>query len=178
MVAFFGFGLLAACFHYWQLPHAEKVNAQTSNTEHQQLLDRDRSVSDERVAKAYAEAQKIQDAILSAVKTSKPKFKIHRTSAAHLKYAHDPGRRGETRNEITWRTAKTQLSVTFRLGFSREEVSRDLRFGLERISMGEFFRADGFGDYAVLVKNVVSNREVTEVGLHFVKGRAHVSIYI
>jgi len=152
-------------------------NAQVSDIEYQKLLERDRNVPQKKVDKTFAEAKKIQDSILAIIAEKKPEFNLHRTSARHLK--NDiPGRRGETRNEITWRTAKTQLSIYVNLGLKKEEELILFREGLDHISMGEFFSVPNIGDEAVLVKNVLFNKRATNVGLHFIKGRAKVSIYV
>lgn len=153
------------------------INAQSSDIEYQKLLERDKNVPKEKVDLAFAEAKKIQEDILAIIAENKPEFKLHRTSAVHLKY-DNPGQRGRTYNEMTWRTAKTQLSIDVTLGLKKEEQLPSFRKRLDSISMGEFFAVPNIGDEAVLVKNVLFNTKTTTVGLHFVKGRAQVGIYV
>ena len=87
-------------------------------------------------------------------------------------------RTGKTHNEISWEKNGTRISLDFQLGHNKEDTLASFRFGLETISLGEFFEAPGIGDEAVLVKNVEFNKKMTNVGLHFVKGRAKVSVYL
>jgi hypothetical protein len=44
--------------------------------------------------------------------------------------------------------------------------------------MGDFIDAPGIGDEATLVKNVTANTRMTSVGIHFIKGRAQMHIYL
>lgn len=155
----------------------EVSKAQVSNDEYQKLLERDKSVPQEKINKAFAEAQKIQDDILDVIAKKKPEFILQRTFARHFRY-DVPGRRGETYNEVTWHNNKTRLSIDYSLGFSKEEILPIFHRGLESISMGDFFKVSDIGDEAILVKNVYANTKMTSVGLHFIKGRADVSIYL
>jgi hypothetical protein len=152
-------------------------HAQSSDSDYQKLLERDKNVPKEKVDKAFSEAKKIQDDILAIIAEKKPEFKLHRTSAIHLIYV-TPGRRGETHNEMTWRTTKTQLSIQVHLGLKKEEQLPSFHRRLDSISMGEFFAVPNIGEEAILVKNVLFNTKTTSVGLHFVKGRAQVNTYI
>ncbi|MGH9948642.1 MAG: hypothetical protein ACRD6X_15800 [Pyrinomonadaceae bacterium] len=172
-------GILTAGL-YWWFSQTEFVRAQEQviDTESKNLSDRDKNVPKEKVERAYAEAQAIQDAILATIKKNKTNFRLYRTSARHIKYGSNPGRRGETRNEMSWRTENTKISVTIGLGLSKEEELSNFLPALDHISMGEFFEAAGFGEKAILVKNVDFNRKVTQVSLHFVKARALVHIYV
>lgn len=153
------------------------INAQASDIEHQKSLERDKNVPKEKVDIAFAEAKKIQDDILAIIAENKPEFKFYRKFSSHL-ISNVPGRRGETRDEITWRTTKTQLSIEVHLGLKKEDQSSSFHRRLDSISMGEFFAVPNIGDEAVLVKNVLFNTKTTEVGLHFIKGRADVAVYV
>ncbi len=153
-------------------------NAQTSDTEYQKLLERDKNIPQIKIERAFAEARKIEDDILAVMSANKPKFQLKRTSARHLKHSDSPGRRGVTRNELSWQFNNTLLWMDVTLELSKESSLKLSRNGLQAISMGEFFDVPNIGDEATLVKNVVYNKEVTQVGLHFVKGRAKVSIYL
>lgn len=159
------------------LGETDVSNAQTSDIEYQKLLERDKNVPKEKVEKAFAEAKKIQESILSVIKEKKPEFKLFDKRSPHLIY-DSPGRRGETLDELTWRTSKTQLAINIHLGLKKENELISFREGLEHISMGEFFAIPNIGDEAVLVKNVLFNKRATNVGLHFVKGRAQVDVYV
>lgn len=165
-------------FLLWQLLLLDGQNissAQTSDLEYQKLLERDRGVAKEKIEKAFAEAKKIQDDILRIMAEKKMAFTLNRTFASHLIY-DSPGRRGATHNEMTWQKKKTRLSVNFQLEFNEEETRILFRKGLQSISMGDFFEIPKLGDEAVLVKNVLFNKRMTGVGLHFVKGRAQVHV--
>lgn len=151
--------------------------AQVSDEEYTKLLERDKNVPQEKIDKAFAEAQKIQDDILAVIAKEKPKFILFRTFAGHLR-SDVPGRRGATYNEISWLNTKTKLSLNFSLGFSKEDILPIFRRGLSSISSGEFFEVSNIGDKAILVKNVYANTKSTTVGFHFVKGRAMVSLYL
>ena len=72
---------------------------------------------------------------------------------------------------------KFDVSVT--LLFNSEEAAKAFRFGTSRISMGEFYPAPDFlGKHSLLVKNVLYNKSMTNVGIHFAKGRLMVSTYL
>lgn len=153
------------------------TKAQVSDAEYVKLLERDKNVPQEKIDKAFVEAQKIQDDILATIVKNKKDFKLLRTSAIHLKY-DNPGQRGGTYNEVTWQKSRTRIFINFRLGFKAKEEVDSFRSGLEGISQGDFFEVPKIGDDAILVKNVLFNTRSTNVGLHFVKGRAKVSIYV
>lgn len=157
--------------------HAVKGNAQIVDQDYQSLLERDKSVPKERVEKAFAEAKKIQDSVLEIIAKKKSGFVQDHTSSRHLQY-DIPGRRGTTRNEMSWNNGNTILQVYVELEFNNSDAVKSLRHGMESISMGEFFEVRSFGEEARLIKNVESNQRMTNVGLHFVKGRAVVSIYV
>lgn len=177
-IAIFGLivGIVGLLFLF-DSPDANITTAQQSDQEQQKRLERDKNIPQAKVDKAFAEAKKIQDSILKAVADKKPGFKLHRQSASHL-ISDVPGRRGETRNEISWRSSKTSLWASVILGFEKEEALNSFHKGLEWIQSGDFFNIPDVGDKAVLVKNVFDNTKNTSVGVHFVKGRAEVSIQI
>lgn len=167
-------------FFLWQcLPFSESniTKAQTSDSEYQKLLERDKNVSTEKVERAFAEAKRIQDEILAAMAKEMPDFKFQNARAVHSKY-DNPGRRGETHNEVSWQRRTTRLNLNFQLRFDKENALALSRRSIEATSMGEFFDVPNLGDEATLVKNVVYNAQVTSVGLHFVKGRVSLSIYL
>lgn len=178
---------VVSVFFLWQLLLLREnniTNAQTSDIERQKLMERDKNVPKEKVEKAFAEAKKIQDEILAVVAKEMPEFKLQRASAQHLKsgnsleYNATPGRRGATYNEISWQNKETRVFLNFHLGFNKEDTSSRLHTSMSGISMGEFFDVPDIGDEATLVKNVTYNKKATSVSLHFVKGRAAVSIYL
>lgn len=181
------FGLLLAigaisvfitCFFGAHFLHESAIsNAQSSTSDSAKLLDRDKNVSKGQVEKAFAEAKKIQDEIVTAVGKLKPKYVLKLARAEHLIY-DNPGRRGETRNEIGWKDGKTEILLNFQLGFDHADTLARFRTGLNTIAMGDFIDVSGIGDEATLVKNVTANTQVTDVGIHFVKGRAQMSIYL
>lgn len=171
---------LVSLFLLWQFLPLDGKNisrAQTSDIEYQKLLERDRNVPKEKVEKAFAEAKKIQDDILAVMAKEMPEFELQRTSAGHLR-SGNPGRRGESHNEMSWQRKKTRLFLNFQLRFNKEDALARSRRSMDGISMGEFFAGPKIGDEAILVKNVQFNTRVTQVSLHFVKGRAEVSIYL
>lgn len=162
------------------LKSTEVTTAQQPDDIEQQARrsERDRAVPKAKVEKAFAEAAKINDAILTAIAARKPGLKLKRQSASHL-IRDVPGSRGDTSNEMSWRKGNTFLEMSLILHFDNSKAVADHRFGLQGISMGEFFRTKEIpGEDAVIVKNVQFNTESTAVGLHFVKGRAQVSIYL
>ena len=135
-------------------------------------------VSDEEVAKAYAEADKIHQGIRAAIKSKKPNFRVNSESYTHLTTEQIPEYRGKTHTQFNYVNSRTHVRLDIFLGHNRDDTVSSFRFGLSGISMGEFFDAPGIGDKAVLVKNVDFNQKVTSTSLHFVKGRAQVSIYV
>lgn len=162
-------------YFFWR--GAAKGKAQATEVNSQELLERDRKVPSERVTKASSEAEKIQNDILAMITEQKEDFLLRRTDAGHLLY-DIPGRRGTTRNEMSWKKGETVLQIYFQLEFNKTDALASFRNGMDAISMGEFFDAPGIGDEARLVKNVEFNKRSTNVGLHFVKGRAKVSVSV
>ena len=148
-----------------------------SDTEYRALLERDKNVPREKIEKAYAEAKKISDDVVRVLAEKKPKYTIYKKIAGHLR-SSNPGRLGETRDEITWKSPKNRLFVNISLGFNNEETTALFQRSMEGISMGEFFPANEISAGAILVKNVQYNQKTTQVSLHFVKGRAKVAIYV
>ncbi len=172
---------VSSLFLLWQflLPRENNIiSAQSSDIERQKLLERDKNVPEERVERAFAEAKKIQEDIVAAVSSKYPKSQLQRSSARHLKYGNSPGRRGVTRSEVAWQMNKTRIWMDVTLELNNESALKLSHNGLKGISMGEFFDAPGIGDEATLVKNVVYNTRVSQVSIHFVKGRADVSVYL
>jgi hypothetical protein len=171
--------LIASCFFGSSFFLSEGLvsNAQSSNSEYRKLLERDKNVPKEQVEKAFAEAKKIQDDIIAAMSKHKSKFDLKRSYARHLIY-DIPGKLGSTSNEIVWQDGKTNLLLRFELGLNKEDTRMSYRRGLESIAMGDFIDAPGIGDEATLVKNVTANTRMTSVGIHFVKGRAQMHIYL
>lgn len=135
-------------------------------------------VSDEEVVKAYAEADKIHQGVRAAIKNKKPNFKVDSESYTHLTTEQIPEYRGKTHTQLNYVNSRTHVRLDIFLGHNKDDTVSSFRFGLSGISMGEFFDAPGIGDKAVLVKNVDFNPKVTSTSLHFVKGRAQVSIYV
>jgi hypothetical protein len=171
--------VVASCFFGSRFFLSEDLvsNAQSSNSEYRKLLERDKNVPKEKVEKAFAEAKKIQDDIVAAMAKLEPKFALGRTYARQLIY-DIPGQRGSTSNEIIWQNDKTNLLLRFELGLNKEDTLRLFRRGLESIAMGDFIDVPGIGEEATLVKNVTANTKMTSVGIHFVKGRAQMHIYL
>lgn len=162
----------------------EVSNAQTPDIETQKLIEerqkrieRDKSIPKEKVEKAFAEAKNIIDEIKKIMAKKKPDFKVDNVYSAHLISVAE-GRLGETLDDITWLNGKTKIGVQISLGFNNEEMLAGFSRRMDGISMGEFFAVPNVGDKAVLVKNVQFNTKATDVGLHFVKGRAQVDIYV
>ncbi len=135
-------------------------------------------VSDEDVVKAYAEADKIHQAVRASIKSRNSKFKLNSEFYSHLTNEQIPEYKGKTQTQMNWVNGRTGVRVNIYLSHNKDDSLYSFRRGLESISMGEFFDAPGIGDKAVLVKNVDFNQKVTSTSLHFVKGRAQVSIYV
>lgn len=160
------------------------ATAQIADDEYKKLLERDKSVPKEKVEKAFAEARKIHDEIFRAMRDKMPDFKLkdsrfnHLRSGNSLTYSSTPGRLGTTLNEISWTKKETGIFLNFILGFDKNDTLLKLRQSMSAISMGEFFDVPNLGDEATLVKNVAYNKSMTSVSIHFVKGRASVSIYL
>lgn len=153
------------------------TSAQTTDIASEKRLERDKNVPKEKIVLAYAEAKTIHDAIVRSVGQRKPEFKLYRDSASHL-ISSVPGRLGSTLDEITWRTATTELSMQIHLGLTRNEQLTWFRGMPNRIPAGDFFVVKALGDEAVLVKNTSFNQMDTSIGIHFVKGRAKVDMYL
>ena len=171
---------LASLFSFTRsilLGNTDITSAQISDSEYQKLLDRDKNIPQKKIDDAFAEAKKIQESVLAIVAAKKPEFKLHRSNSGHL-ISHPPGRRGTTRDEMTWRTGKTQLGIQVHLGLKKEDELILFRERLEHLSMGDFFKISNIGDEAILVKNVLHNTGMTNVGLHFVKGRVLVDVSV
>lgn len=150
-------------------------NAQVANED--RLVNPNKDTHQKRVEKAFAEAKKIQDDILEMMAKEKPKYKLINKRANHMKWGPD-GPNGITSNEMTWQNGKQQeLFVVISLRLSREGLSEYFWKQLNFISMGDFFKVSEIGDEAILVKNVHANTTLTDVGLHFIKGRAMVNTY-
>lgn len=138
----------------------------------------DATITDEMIAKAHSEADLIHETIIRAIKSGKPQLKLSRSNMPSPRVYYSRENLGRTLNEISWQDNRTRISMDLQLGHNKTDTLDRFRLGLEGISMGEFFKAPGIGDEAVLVKNVDFNKKVTSVGLHFVKGRAKVSVYV
>ena len=165
------------CAAHSALFNNEIGNAQTLNIERQKLIERDKNVPKEKIEKAYAEAKKIIDDISKVMAEKKPGIKLNNKYSGHL-ISTAEGQLGRTLDEISWLKGKTKISMQITLGFNSEEILGKFRRRMNGISMGEFFPVPNVGDKAVLVKNVQFNTKATDVGLHFVKGRAQVDIYV
>ena len=151
--------------------------AQSADIEHQKRIDRDKKVPQEKVDLAFVEAKKIQDDIVAVMAKKKPEFKLNRR-LSNYSVNTPPGRRGETLDELAWRDKETSLQIHVHLALSQDDALTSMRRRSEYISMGEFFPIPNVGVEAVLVKNVLFNKKVSAVGIHFVKNRAEVDIYL
>ncbi|MBS1794352.1 MAG: hypothetical protein JSS81_10890 [Acidobacteria bacterium] len=152
--------------------------AQTGDADYQKRLARDKAVPREKVEQAYAEADKIAADILKALEKDKSGFQIYRSTAEHLKFGVAPGSLGVTRYLMTWRRSNTELQIHVELTLSKTGLHDQFWKGLNGIQMGEFFKVEGIGDEAILVKNVTANLTMTNTDLHFIKGRAMVDVYL
>jgi hypothetical protein len=171
------FALLVTGFCLW-FHNGEAARAQQTDLE-KELRDHDKSVSDDKLERVRSEARSIQGAIISRVRERFPQYELE------SQYFSDPanqaiGRRGQTRFDSSWRSPdKTQIRLNITFAFDADEANRMHRKSADGIAMGEFFRAPDFvGTEGILVKNVQFNKKTTNVGLHFVKGRAIVMSYI
>jgi hypothetical protein len=138
----------------------------------------DASLSDEMIIRAHSEADRIQVDIVTAVKASKPKLTLVRSNMPVPRVNYAKENLGRTLNEISWQHNNTRISMDLQLGHNEADTRTRFQSGLDGISMGEFFNVPGIGYTAVLVKNVDFNKAVSNVSLHFVKGRAKVSVYV
>ncbi|MBX3296509.1 MAG: hypothetical protein KF762_12450 [Acidobacteria bacterium] len=152
--------------------------AQIAEPVHPKLHKRYKNAPDEKIKKAFAEASNIEKQIMNLIAKHEKRFVLENVSTPHLIYDLTPGHPGRTYTSFAWRRNGTGLRIAVELEFNKEETVRSFRLGLEGISLGEFFEAPGIGGEAVLVKNVEFNKKMTNVGLHFVKGRAMVSVYL
>lgn len=135
-------------------------------------------VTDEQLERAYAEADSIHKNVRAAISSKKPRYRLESERYSHLTSGFSIGNKGKTNNELSWLYGNTNIFVHIRLSHYPDETIYRYRSGLNGISMGEFYELSGIGDMAVLVKNVNINQKVTNVGLHFLKGRAWVSVYV
>ncbi len=166
------FALVALC--YLGIGSASISIAQVPDEGRQNLLERDKNVPQEKVDMAFAEAQRIQEDIIEIMAKEKPKYKLKNKRASHL-ISMPPGERGSTVNEISWQNGKQKnLFLVINLRLAKKGMSEDFWRSLDFISMGDFIKVREVGDEAVLVKNVYANTALTDVGLHFIKGRAKV----
>jgi hypothetical protein len=156
----------------------EETSAQVVDSEEQKKLEWDKSVTQEKFELLRQENRAVQDEIKKAVASNYPRLRVRSA------YSNDPanaaiGMKGQSSFDISWgnRSAIYSIAVTF--VFTSDEAVRLHEFGVSRISLGEFFPAPEFlGKPSVLVKNVKYNKAMTEVGIHFVKGRLVVSGYL
>jgi hypothetical protein len=146
-------------------------NAQTTETDEQQKLNRDKSIPKEKVEKAFEEAKEIKESIVAVIENKKPKFKLSASYADHLMY-NLPGERGITQNELTFLALNTNLFITVNLGLKKESALVSFKNGLKSITMANVYEISDIGDEASLVKFTTQNKINTQVGLHFIKGRA------
>ena len=72
---------------------------------------------------------------------------------------------------------KGKVFVVVRLGYDKKDIKQRLDRDMETLQIGDFIALPNIGDEAILVKNVTANKTMTEVGMHFLKGRAQVDIY-
>jgi hypothetical protein len=153
------------------------INAQTTETDEQQKLDRDKSIPKEKVEKAFEEAKKIKESIVAVIEKKKPKFKLSASYADHLMY-NLPGERGITQNELTFLALNTNLFITVNLGLKKENALVSFHDGLKSITVANVYEISNIGDEASLVKFTTFNKINTQVSLRFIKGRARVSLYL
>jgi hypothetical protein len=154
----------------------EISNAQTTDEEYNKLLERDKNVPQEKVNKAFEEARKIKESLIKVIAEKKPKFMLVHDREKYI-ISHVPGKKGLAGNELAWREGKkTEISYSLVLDFDKEEVKKSFDFGLNSISIGDFYKISGIGDEAILAKNVTANTKMTGVNMHFIKGRAEVHI--
>lgn len=153
------------------------VLAQTDEAEASRKRDEhDEKISQEKVDRAHLEARTIKEAVIKVIAKHKPKYEMTRTSQIH-ELRQRPGRKGTTLNEFSWKNSKSKVFVVVALGYDATDVKKQLDRGMEMIQMGDFFALPNVGDEAILVKNVTANKSMTDVGIHFLKGRAQVDIY-
>jgi hypothetical protein len=124
------------------------------------------------------EGKIMHDRIGKLVAEKYPKFKVSSSSFSDPAKA-GIGRRGQYSFDSAWIHKQALYSISVTVLFDPEDASTTLRRSMKGISMGEFYPApDVLGKSAVLVKNVNYNKSMTNVGLHFSKGRMVVSTYL
>ena len=152
-----------------------QIRVQNNNNKTQE---NNSEANEHNVEKAFAEAKKIQEDIVTIMASKKPNYKLLSQDAYHLKWGADR-RDGTTINDIVWKKGKYQkFRVVIHLKLHKNGLSEQFWKRLNLISMGDFFKVEGIGDEAILVKNVYANTSMTNVGLHFIKGRANVQTYL
>lgn len=135
----------------------------------------DKRIPQEKVERALGEANKIKEDILQTIAKQKSKYRLTYFSRP-LNY-HTPGQKGVTRTELGWKQSSNDLYMVVTLDYDKEDVKQKFDRGMKMIQMGDFFALPKIGDEAILVKNVTANKRMTDVGIHFLKGRAQVDIY-
>jgi len=177
LISIFPFLLISLGIFYW-FSVAEGVSAQIDDAERKRRMDHDKSITDEKLERVRQESAGIQDAIAKLVANHLPKYKIQSRSFSDPATA-GVGRKGQTGFDIVWKRNDSRVMITATFFFNPEEAAERHTIGTSHISMGDFFPApEMFGKEAIIVKNVQFNKSVTDVGLHFVKGRMNISAYI
>ena len=164
-------------FYFISDHEMQSVLAQKDEAEAAKKRDEhDKNIPQEKVDRAHLEAGKIMDSIIEVIAKQKSNYQLTRTSQRHKHY-DSPGQRGVTLTEFSWKKSNSKASAVITLNYDKNDAKRQFDQGMEMIQMGEFFSQPNVGDEAILVKNVTANKGMTEVGMHFLKGRAQVDIY-
>ena len=154
------------------------ATAQISDEERAKQQAWDKSVTKEKLTRVREEALSTRDAIKKSVDKQFPRLKFDSESFS------DPGdaglgRKGQSIFYLSWKRKQARYSLTVTFFFDPDEAGDLFHKSINSISMGEFFPAPGFlGKTSVLVKNVNYNRSMTNVGLHFTKGRLLISSHL
>lgn len=162
---------------YFTKPDFGNTRAQTSDPNLQKKIERDNSVPQAKVQKAYGEAEFVLKSILSAVEKNLPKHSIQRSD---ISASAGIGRKGQIRFEAAWsKSRRTEISMNATFVFDEREALEIFKTSTGLIAIGEFYRAPDFvGPNGILVKNVHFHKKDTGVGLHFVKGRVIVHTHL
>lgn len=164
--------IVVTVFHF----RGGETAAQVANgSDRSELAMRDSKISDEKVERAAREARLLMDGVKKTVRERYPKLKLDSETFSDPASAGE-GRKGQSGFYLSWRRKDALYSIYVVFLFTPDEAAQRLRHGTDRISIGEFFPGPEFaGENSILVKNVQFNKSITNVGLHFVKGRLKIS---
>lgn len=167
----------AGLFLYSRGP-VENTAAQVVDPDEQKKLEWDKSVTEEKMERLRRESQELKEAIKKVIATN------YRKSTIRSEFLGDPanaavGRKGRTSCEVNWKQGVAEYSIRITLLFDSSAAVNSHQRSVSGIALPEFYPAPDFlGKPAVLTKNLVYNKAMTSVGVHFVKGRLSVSAYL